>query len=184
MRLNFKLLTLNSRLWLCLHGPPGYFGGRSSSVEPVEHPFPSFISFLHVLVRHHAVALQSKTVSHHTTSFISRVSPPLSMAAAPSTRPDEPLDPPAVCCGREFRVRHALEAHERSHDACGEAGCTFASSRAVLWLHAWEAHGWPRPHSRRCAPSRSTSMSAVARRTSRTRSRRPQPPGGCPTRQR
>ena len=58
-----------------------------------------------------------------------------------STRPDEPLDPPAVCCGREFRVRRALEAHARSHGACGEAGCTFAGSRAVLRLHAWEAHG-------------------------------------------
>ena len=44
-------------------------------------------------------------------------------------------------CGREFRVRRALEAHERSHGACGETGCTFAGSRAVLWLHAWEAHG-------------------------------------------
>ena len=63
------------------------------------------------------------------------------MVAAPSTRPDEPLDPPAVCCGREFRVRRALEAHARSHGACGEAGCTFAGSRAVLRLHAWEAHG-------------------------------------------
>jgi hypothetical protein len=58
-----------------------------------------------------------------------------------STRPDEPLDPPAVCCGREFHVRRALEAHARSHGACGEAGCTFAGSRAVLRLHAWEAHG-------------------------------------------
>ena len=58
-----------------------------------------------------------------------------------STRPDEPLVPPAVCCGREFRVRRALEAHERSHGACGEAGCTFAGSRAALRLHAWEAHG-------------------------------------------
>jgi hypothetical protein len=57
------------------------------------------------------------------------------------TRPDEPLVPPAVCCGREFRVRRALEAHERSHGACGEAGCTFAGSRAALRLHAWEAHG-------------------------------------------
>ena len=63
------------------------------------------------------------------------------MVAAPSTRPDEPLDPPAVCCGREFHVRRALEAHARSHGACGEAGCTFAGSRAVLRLHAWEAHG-------------------------------------------
>ena len=63
------------------------------------------------------------------------------MVAAPSTRPDEPLVPPAVCCGREFRVRRALEAHERSHGACGEAGCTFAGSCAVLRLHAWEAHG-------------------------------------------
>jgi hypothetical protein len=51
------------------------------------------------------------------------------------------LDPPAVCCGRELRVRRALEAHECSHGACGEAGCTFAGSRAVLWQHAWEAHG-------------------------------------------
>ena len=63
------------------------------------------------------------------------------MVTAPSTRPDEPLVPPAVCCGREFRVRRALEAHERSHGACGEAGCTFAGSRAALRLHAWEAHG-------------------------------------------
>ena len=38
-------------------------------------------------------------------------------------------------------MRRALEAHERSHGACGEAGCTFAGSCAVLRLHAWEAHG-------------------------------------------
>ena len=57
------------------------------------------------------------------------------MVASPSTRPDEPLDPPTACCGREFRLRRALEAHARSHGACGKSGCTFAGSRAVLRLH-------------------------------------------------
>ena len=53
-----------------------------------------------------------------------------------STRPDEPLVPPAVCarCVRQHE-------YEGSHGACGEAGCTFAGSCAVLRLHAWEAHG-------------------------------------------
>ena len=67
--------------------------------------------------------------------------------ASPSTHPDEPLDPPTACCGREFRLRRALEAHARSHGACGKSGCTFAGSRAVLRLHG----AWPRSRCHRDA---------------------------------
>ena len=49
------------------------------------------------------------------------------------------LDSPVTCCGRTFTLRRALDAHERSHQPCGQ--CTFSGCAAALKLHAWSAHG-------------------------------------------
>eukprot|EP00966_Prymnesium_polylepis_P117738 2721799-Prymnesium_polylepis.1 len=52
---------------------------------------------------------------------------------------DATLDPPRVCCGREFRLQRALDSHLRNHLAC--SSCAFEGCRAALKAHEWDAHG-------------------------------------------
>jgi GNAT superfamily N-acetyltransferase len=48
------------------------------------------------------------------------------------------LTPPVECCGREFRLRRALECHQSNHQTC--TLCNFSACKAVLKRHAWDVH--------------------------------------------
>lgn len=79
-------------------------------------------------------------------------------AAAP---PEERLDPPRVCCGREFALRRALASHVRNHVSCGQ--CAFEGCLAALKLHEWRAHGVGGPPATTAPPAGAAATYTVGR---------------------
>ena len=53
--------------------------------------------------------------------------------------PEDVLEPPVECCGREFRLKRALACHVRSHVSC--TLCDFSGCRAALDVHLHQEHG-------------------------------------------
>ena len=53
---------------------------------------------------------------------------------------DDVLNPPCVCCGREFTLRRALVSHQSNHKRCTHCDA-FEGCTAALKVHEWAEHG-------------------------------------------